>query len=445
MKKVSLIIICLSFLFMTVSCNSNLEDEIIENLQTMENTTEQQSNDNDNDNDEFDMVPGYKGIVSKDYVINDNKFYFVTKRKSKYSNPMSKLGKGVEMISYIDFDTGYSSIICPDPLCEHEEDGNCKYTEFEEMYFTEKGVFYSMRVLEPDYVTRKNAVMEICKIDLNKDTVKSVCATQTFSADIIGLDGDKLYYYERIEETLEKKTVYHYHLYCIDTKNDTTTSLGKLPDDFEADFALFAFIFDGEVYYHTKSGKLMKTDWSFSETVELFAKGSNMMPNLFIDTNTGEIYYNLINQSAHTGSIYVYKDGVSEKLEMPHDEIYTFTLTESDIYYTVYDPIYYGINPSIGETYDYSGGKVYKTSRTEHAEAELVYDCAGEYVICNAESRNIMVFGDDLYFEEIEITKETVEKADGTEIVYVYFNGAINVNKIRINLTTGELTRYQFD
>ena len=440
MKTILAIVLLLCTL---ASCNNTVsEEQIIENL---DEYVPQVSETSETDEKCNTFATGVEGIITEDWVINDNKFYFVTKRKSKYSNPLSKLGKGVEMISYIDFDTGYNSIICPDPLCEHEEDGDCKYTEFEEMYFTEKGVFYSMRVLDPDYITRNNAVMEICKIDLNKDMVKSVCATQTFSAHIIGLDGDKLYYYERIEETLDKKTVYHYHLYYIDTKNDTTKSLGRMPEDFEADYALFAFLYDGEVYYHSKSGKLMKTDWEFSETVELFDTGNSMMPNLFIDTNTGEIYYNLINQSAHTGSIYVYKDGVSEKLVMPHNEIYTFTLTESDIYYTVYDPIYYGINPSIGETYDYSGGKVYKTSRTEHAEAELVYDCAGEYVICNAESRNIMVFGDDLYFEEIEITQETVEKEDGTEIVYTYFNGAINVNKIRINLTTGELTRYQFD
>ena len=83
--------------------------------------------------------------------------------------------------------------------------------------------------------------------------------------------------------------------------------------------------------------------------------------------------------------------------------------------------------------------------RANPTEAELVYDCTGKYVITNAGVRNYSVLCGDLYFTEAEIINEIITLDDGSKLECTYFSSGLNTNKIRIDLTTGELTRIKFD
>lgn len=434
MKKLITIILILTCVL--PSCNNTVTDEdIAANLNGYETMFDEAADSTSTENEYIPTsLTGVEGIISPEYTINDNKYYFVTKRPDKRGI------NGIDMISYVDLETGDSHIICPDPLCEHEDDEKCKYTEFQKIYLTDTpGVFYSVR---------ENAIpMPLCRIDLNNDTVKTVYTPKTSFAFIVGIDNGMLYFYETEKEMTTKQVFYKYTLYRLDISTDKVEELGRIPDEIGKDISELLFVRNDELYY-TSLGKLMKCDMSFENVTELYDCGSSYLNQWYYDEMTDELYFNIINNEEQSGSIMVVKEGKAEQVKLPHDDIYSFCLTREKIYYSIYDPIYYGISstahyfnsdPEENKVYDQSGGKVCAADRDELSESELVYDCAGEYVICTT-AGGYVILGDHLYFDEIEIVKETL---DGVE--YVYFSYARNLSKIRVNLTTGEMTRIQFE
>lgn len=89
------------------------------------------------------------------------------------------------LITYYDFETKNSHCICPDPLCDHEQDGDCKYSGFQEMYFSKNpNIFYSIYMYADD--------PQICRIDILNDKVEVLHTCNTFFTYIIGLSGNQL-------------------------------------------------------------------------------------------------------------------------------------------------------------------------------------------------------------------------------------------------------------
>lgn len=422
-KLVSLILIVICIL---PSCGKTVtDDDIAENLAGYE-TLFDESSDGTSTESEYNptSLTDVDGIISPDHTIKDGKYYFVTKRRDKRGI------NGIDMITYVDLETGDSHIICQDPLCEHEEDGKCKYTEFQGIYFgSETGVIYSIRV--------NTIPAPLCRIDLNNDTVETVYTPKTAFSHIIGEDDGKLYFYESENQTQDRQTVTKYHLYSLDTADDTVEDLGYMPDQFVTELGNFRFVRNGEIYYTVKQDKFMKTDMRFTEQTEIF---DSSFSNWFYDEKTDELYFNITDHEANTGKVYVYRNGAVEKIPLPHDDIFTFTLTNSKIYYSTYNPIHYGTSVTGGEVYDYTDGIVYAADRNDPSKSELVYDCAGEYVISDSVD-NYIVIGDHLYFQEDEVLHEVDDF--GNE--YTYFSSAFHVNRIRVNLKTGEMTRIQFE
>ena len=429
MKKSIILLVCICMCLS--SCTHRLSDEAISNkLETVNMTQNEDSEEimsddiTIDDSDKWDA----QGILSSGYKLNNNKYYFTTKKLS------SDGYNDTEMITYYDLNSGEYYDICHDPLCTHEENSGCKYAGFKELYFTkENGVFYSIYKYEQQ--------PRICRIDLNKDTVKTVHTCDNWFTSILCQDGNILYFYEREEFTEDRETVVKKHFYRLNMENDSISDMGYWADEIGVDDNNSLMIFDNIWYYTTSDNRLMKTNLLTNEHEEIMSCGSNTLRYWFYDTDTDELYFNINNKEELSGSVYVYRNGNVEKVELPHKNIFTFALTESDIYYSTYEPIYYGVSKAPGnpEVYDYSGGKVYKTNRCDTTSSEVVYNCAGEYVICSLVT-NYYVFGDGLFFDEKEIVRETIDGFD-----YIYFSSAKNVNKIRVDLTTGEVERICFD
>lgn len=250
MKKIAMIFVSIILCMTTVSCQKRMSDDVI--LHNLNQVKESTLGDNNPTTAEIveDMQysTGVEGLCSPDLNISGSKYYFLTKHTSG--------NVGVEMISYIDWVTGEYFPICPDPLCAHEEDSDCKYTEFQEIHLTDTpGVFYSIR--------KNSENPPICRIDINKDTVETVYTGNSFYTSIVAMDEGKLYFYEIENIVVDKQNQIKNHYYYIDTATNEITDIGFLPEKFVLENYAIVMIHKGEIYYHSKTGEFKKTDFSF--------------------------------------------------------------------------------------------------------------------------------------------------------------------------------------
>ena len=435
MKKAMLIVLVLLMCGSAASCWKRMTDEeIMEQLGIPVVSEETTGTNGEKETEKIhnvkisDYPTGVEGLVSPDLTISNGKYYYLTKRSNGYT--------GVEMISYVDLETKENYIICPDPLCKHGEDWSCKYTEFQEIYLTDTpGVFYSIKM--------NTETPPICRIDLNQDTVETVYTADTFYTTIIAMDEGKLYFYDVEYIVQDKQSKYEYHFYYIDTATDELVDIGYLPERFAVEGGVICTIFNGEIYYQAKNGDIRKTDFDFNENTLILNAPNLGIENWIYDEKTDELYLLLTNDEDRKGSLYVYRNGTAEKIRLPHENIIMFTMTNSNIYYSVYDKetASFGISRAPGnpEVYDLAGGRVYMVDRAQPGEAELVFDYPGEYFL-NSPLTSYCVIDDCLYFDEPILVREHIDGVD-----YVYFDYAITMNRICANLKTGEITRYQFD
>ena len=286
MKKIVsfMVLLCISL----SSCGTGTtDDEIAANLENYESLYGETSTGDTETEYVSTVTTGVEGIISNDWIIHDNKYYFVTKKMSGLRRT------GVEMISYIDLETGDSHIICPDPLCEHELDGNCKYVGFGDIFIPEPGVIYSVKKID-----QIPPVHQFYKLDLNKGTVEALHKTNVFQVALIGMDDKKIYFYEMVEETEGKTTRFKKYYYCLDTETDQVESFDVIPEPFASEFAFPLFIHDGELYHTTVANQLVKTDLTFQNSTVIYQLHGNYVGSCFYDTNTDEFYFSVINQDA---------------------------------------------------------------------------------------------------------------------------------------------------
>ena len=209
------------------------------------------------------------------------------------------------------------------------------------------------------------------------------------------------------------------------------------------------FVIGGEIYFTmNNAGTLMKTDPEY-RNVTLVAELEASASKWYFDPDTDEFFYVHRDYDNFRGSFHVAKDGVSKQIHLPHEDVYSFFLTDDKIYYTVFDPVYYGtsniaaytdVTGEAAKTYEYTGGKMYAVSRENPSgEAELVYEVTvsdQDRVAMLAES---IVVGDYLYYTEAYVWRQVI---NGVE--YVDFSEH-EESKVRVGLKDGSFTRISFD
>ncbi|MBQ8333784.1 MAG: hypothetical protein IJX93_08430 [Clostridia bacterium] len=435
MKKLTVILLALAF----VSCTKN---DIAAGLETYRDIYTEAPEEGENI---LPYIPPEEevtvtGILSSDFTIYDGKYYFELK------HAFDK-GGGVRMLAYADVETGNYGIVCQDHLCPHNSPDVCKYADLGFFCFTDKpGVFYAVRLQYPNH---------LCRVDLNNDTVERIRTADwgrkinSYSWNLLGYTDGRMYYSESVYYTENRMTQNERKIFCVDDKTLEISEIEMPGEDWPYQGKQPRFIWNGYFYIFTDN-KIVRTDPTYTDTTVIADMGMTVS-QWYLDTAAGELYFSCVERENNTGSVYVVKDGgAPEKLELPHEEIYTFTINQSRIYYTSYDPVYLGVsgqarlNPGKEDqylTYDYTGGKLYAVDRDNPSgEPELVYEVSGIPLNRALKLEDAVVLGDYLYVDEVDITREVI---DGTE--YVYFDYSRDVSKLRIGLKDGSAVRIVFE
>jgi len=433
MKKLTALLLAVLAL---TSCTADTEIDIAENLETFRDVFTEETEAGETI---LPYIPpedsaSVTGIIAQDFTIQDGKYYFELKHAFG-------IGGGVRMLAYADVATGNYGIVCQDHLCPHTSPKVCKYADLSYHCFTDKpGVYYAVRMDIPMY---------LCRVDLNKDIVENIHELDFFGWDMLGYSDGRMYFYESEYMTVDQKTTCIPHIFYVDDNTREIIEIEQPSGDWIYTNTSPRFVWNGNFYVFTDK-KIVKTTPTY-DNPEVIADLGMEIEQWYMDTGTGELYFSCTNPNTLTGSVYVVKDGIEpEKVNLPHENIYTFTLNADRIYYTVYDPVFMGISGQSffkkeGEedrkSYDYTGGKLYAVDRDNPSVAEeMVYEVNGIPLDKALRLESSVVVGDYLYVDEINVLREV---RNGQE--YVSFDYARDVSKIRVGLKDGSFTRISFD
>jgi len=386
-------------------------------------------------------VPYMDGILSDGFTVSGGKYYFPVSRRITRPNGSGTVTETNTMLAYVIPASGNAAYVCSDPLCSHITAEECRFVNLREYCFTDiPGVFYAYR--DSDNFGYRS----IWLADLNEGTSRLVHEAGWRSA-AVGFEDGKLYFYDIEEITQGRQTVTIYTYYALDHETGEVSATGRIPDDWPYLRKHAAFLFGGRFCFLTDN-MLIQTDTAFESIVEI-AELPEPVVQWYLDRNTEEIFLLCGNRKTFTGSLYVVRDGKLTEVNLPHEEICSFSITEDRIYYTVYDPVYYGTSnldqytdkaEGSHKTYDYTGGKVYAVSRDNPAgDAETVYTSDGLDGNHMAYLNEFAVADGYLYFKEVELVREVI---NGVESVTISHPGAA---AIRVNLADGTFMRIEFE
>jgi hypothetical protein len=334
------------------------------------------------------------------YFLNDDRIYY----EAMVNNLLS--------FSYIALKTGESFSLCPDPLCNHTLEGGCKYLSLHQMMFSKESddVFYSVKTILNEKL--KAPVSSICRIDAKKGTISEIFSGYLSENNILRmltlrLIGNNQLYFTAIrkkESDAEDGINEIEYDEILMSVNLTTYELSEVNNKYKNNEHGEYFFTDGKYIYFIDriKSRLFVTDMNFeNETTVLDYGNEYTISSFYYDSDTSETYIcvrslYMIGSSEtvlEDGNIYCIDENLNySKLDMPSDKILEFKLTNEFIYYTVYDPIFYGILPHGAPHVLANGNKIYRVSRDDTAEGELVFDGRERLYFSH-----YMVTGDFLY------------------------------------------------
>ena len=372
----------------------------------------------------------WDGILSSNYVLQGNKYYFRTLTRK----PIDGQVCSVSMTTYTDVAALESGVICPDTLCRHDDAAVCKYIQ---VNFVTGFCFWDNHHYISCFQPTPNAKTKTGLFDLTADSCEILYTPRQDMTSILNVENDTLWLVDITSKTKNKKTVVTYTLCGVSLPAGDTVFSAKLPDG-----VIPFLVRDGLIWCNTVKSIVALDPASMEQTVILEYEPEDILGEWYYDTNRGELWFNIINKPKNTGKIYAFSDGACRQIVMPVPDVYYFQLTNSGIYYSAYEPVYIGVSlaPDNPPTYDYANGKVWRVSREDPAgEAALIYDAEGRYNIAS-EITGYAVFGNHIYFDKIDVVRET---RNGVE--YVYFSIADDLYKIRVDLETGAEEEIRFE
>ncbi|MBQ3707927.1 MAG: hypothetical protein II889_08460 [Clostridia bacterium] len=371
---------------------------------------------------------GWDGILSSEYTVQGGKLY--------YENKMKKGRNTVSMPFYTDLKTLSSDGLCPDPLCANEDPAVCKYISVNSstrFCFADDSTFY--------WVRNVDGGPAIWRYDLSSDTARREYASSSGEPILLGADDGTVWFKDYEQQIGNGRAVMQPFLKGLDVRTGKVVFSVPLPE-----MANVLFIRGGKAWLDMLRTVTVLDLTTGTQTELCPIPGT--IGAWYYDTQDDSFWFSAINQENSTGSVWEYKSGACRQVGLPVENIYYFQLTRDRILFSSYEPAWLGVSmaPDHPPTYDYSGGKIWAVDR-EHPSGtpELLYDTEGKYVLCIAWVSNYSVFGNQLFFDRINITHTTVEEEDGTVSDYIYFDLTGDVPKLRVDLTTGEEELIRFE
>ncbi len=366
----------------------------------------------------------YEGILSSEYVLHGNNYYFSLRRQMNINHRTT----GVSMPAIYNIKAKQYQILCPDPLCKHNDYDLCKYIGLDYFCAANERTLYASRSVSDKY--------PIVKCDLNKDQSKVVYDPVSYAPSPLCVDGNVFYLTDCRQETSNRKTVYHNFLVGLDVNTDETISIRNIPEDVQT-----LTIYQNNVIC-TDAAEVWFCNMNFENKRSVIRlSAGEYLGAWYYDTNVDEFYFSIINQEMFTGKIYKYKNGECCPVDLPEENIYYFQLTNSKIYYTAYNLRVIGPSVYGDRAVDYSEGKIYSVSREKpDRNPVLVYESPADRLLCRAWVANYSIFDDQLFYSEIQVKRSIV---NGIECVDLDISQ--DLPKIHVDLTTGEEEIIRFE
>ncbi len=296
---------------------------------------------------------------------------------------------GEQVMIYIDLETGEKHYLCPDTLCTHAEGSGCRYLGVTDWIF-EPGSENILYVVKQNAVYRvdiENDVFTKAYVPVPSEDEETKDAVDAIVSFLFAKDG-KIFFKENYvfrDETEEGEARYTTRKYL----KVLNTETGKVDTVFE-DYKYTAFLelaAGSRLYYQTVDGnRLFTTDLNFEDQKVVFeSKDGLEIGNVQFDENTDELFFTLASGNDEkldpdradevTGKLYrIGADGEVSAVSMPSDKLLTVRLTREYIYYTAYEPIWFGKGTTGYRTCDETGNKIYRVRRDDTSAPELVFD-----------------------------------------------------------------------
>ena len=407
----SKIIVLLIALPLLAGCQNKTEDTRIESL--MEHYSETQNMiDTESTvisiDQSADKIDNIKGLFSNAFITHNDRVYFKVSAEN-----------GGMVWMYITAKTGEIHTLCPDILCGHTYSDGCKYLDLGKLHPDEKNddVMYSVKT----YISSDGISDAVCRIDLANNKLEEIYRTDFVKQGIHQNDieilmnfDNHLYFTETqyqiasVNDSAGDAIAVNY-FYSMDL---TTGEVSVLSDEYVTNNrCLFA---DSERIYFVDelTYTLYSVDHSFNNRKDILTYDANaQVYRAFYDENESAIYFLILskaltysNQIAEgiegTGLIYrINRNGELEQIVMPTDTVTSFQLTEQYIYYTDFNPVFYGSTPEGKATVDEYGGKIFRVSRENTEQSEVVFDGKEEIFLYDSYT----VIGNTLFMNYLEL------------------------------------------
>ena len=389
-------------------------------------------------------TPDYKndwdGITSSQYTVSGNRYYYyVQAQKTLPVKGGGYVVGGVLAYVYTDLTQGGMQYVCPDPLCSHSDPDVCPFAEVGQSgSFCPAGSAFYMSYFGSGFNAEGAGVV---KADLNSNTMKTVYRGRSPSCTFFGSENGVLYirdWEDKIDSTT-KKSVETVWMVALSTETDEVLFERKVPEDI-----WIISIRDGKIICSSQR-ELLECDMNFENRKTLFSfEGTGGFGEWYYDENRGEFWFNLRDRDEERGEVWrILPDGTAEKVPLPGGEIWCFQLTNSKIYYCLYDPVWLSdVRDWRQGPVDWCAGRIRAVDRDDPGgEPVLVYDAAGKYYFGDPGISDALIFGDQLFFPKVELVRYYLYGL-GEQIS---FSIAGDCPMVHVNLATGEEEIFRFD